>query len=385
MYPAGQQFSAFADIDTYQPRFNDGRKHGPTIDFPNADINPNSVPSESMTGKAQFGRNNLCGWRLGEPHVEDNQVVRNWVIANYLMRPPITPEEIRAMPLMEIVALYYGLNKVRDMNLYYPNKVVCEGLAYAWDINLAFDIRQRIYYHRPDLRIVSHPNTGEKYRLLLPPFALMAPRESQSAAIAEGIIGAVSVLAVGLAGWVGVIVNAAIDTASAYYKAVDNARLVNLASKAKGLVGEVAQAILIGQATLKYEVNQLDLDKLKLDYQEWQRYIALIRPQIKTIMESHSKIGNPYGVLECPWAKGYTRSIINFYGVKQPQTGFTLDPSLWKPYEPYFYSKTVRDLILNPPKPAEPDPVLPEETNTTPQAEPDSASGLNLILFNPLD
>lgn len=256
-----------------------------------------------------------------EPWMTD-AATASWIELNYLMRPPLTDEEIQLMPVNEIISTYYSLRRVVDICKVQPDPVVSAGLG-KYGEQHELNIQMRIFNLRQDLHQISV--AGRTYRILVPP-ALLNPPDCPGSGL--GMAGA-GVLA-DVVGYFIPIVGWAYAIASTTYQVVDTVNQLKAAGKAADLVAEIQNGITYAKQFIHDPPpNAQYIEKLKSGYAGWTSRVKQVTPLADQI--------NYQGVHAC----GPITGIMNSLGGVNGAAAYA---AAWKPYQTYFFSQTVYNM-----------------------------------------
>ena len=139
---------------------------------------------------------------------------REYLLLNYLLRPPLHDAEILLMPAVEIIRLYYSLNVTTGCNQSRPNDTVSRGLPWRYGQNHdSYIVQNRIYKLRPDLHTIQADN-GKSYPVLLTVEKMRAPPCDQTGEMIQFLSAILSVVTFGAAWYISLAVAAVEETAT---------------------------------------------------------------------------------------------------------------------------------------------------------------------------
>ncbi len=289
-----------------------------------------------------------------------------WLGLNWVLRPPLSDLEIRAMPNMEVVLLYYTLAVVTGYSRQRPNVTTSKGLPYAFALNHDRTLQNRIYNLRPDLRYVTDA-AGNRFPVLLEPSKMQAPVQDENGMLIQALSAVLSIVTFGAAWWVTAIVTIAETAASA----VNDMQIAKMINGIQGDAHNVLSGIKVAKATLADPVlTAAGLAHLAAMRSQWQNYIALLQQAAPVGLARAKDMPWPSLVIGYYYQPDFQDDSLTFCSYytsrpgqppcgtvtsRQPKTGLPLtivarDPAQamarysadWKPYTQFFYSDSVR-------------------------------------------
>lgn len=284
-----------------------------------------------------------------------------FLVLNYLMRPPITNAEIRCLPVAEALGLYYSCNAVHECRKL-PNPLLNVGLPLSMALEHDEALQNRIYLMRPDLR-VAYDAKGTPYQILLSPDQLQAPNPSLCKGTNWGMtitLGVVSIFA-------GPLVSAIVSVAQTAYTSEQSLEMARAVNRLKSTGGQLANALTVATTMIPDPVpDQQTLATLAASYRDWQNLIAQYSPVAEQVLIKASRLPPPYDALARGPAtiqQSIRQSQLvsgngNWYdseGIKLSRgrnewmAGFAGNLAYyWQPYSEFFWSQTVKEMIMNP-------------------------------------
>lgn len=230
--------------------------------YPPTDTAPSSFTTyaRKTSGGSRGSYLTMRGWST----IDIGRLITSWQI----LRPTLDDAEIRMMPFVDVVKLYYSICKPSQASAwgYDLNPIISNGLP-PHSIMREMYLRERIYNLRQDLHYITGSD-GKKYHLLIRPSSLLAPdKGSTAASVAGGLVGAVFALAGG-------ILSLIYSIASTVQSASDQIQIANLVNKLTGLGHEVGTAIQIGATMQEQRPSQGDVIRLRSLLADWRFRIS---------------------------------------------------------------------------------------------------------------
>jgi len=267
--------------------------------------------------------------------------VAAFINLNFLMRPPLLPEEIALMTIDEVTSLYYGIRQIAGCTVI-PNRIISAGLG-PLGVQHEFNLQQRIYSARPDLWTVS--DGTNTYRVLVDP-SLLNPPACQPTGIRAIIadptnlghlasLGAVLV-APYLSGLLAGLGQAAVHAGAAYENlggseivtSRSTIRKANAATAAANFNDEITAGIKLAKALGHDPLpDAIKVTRLGSLYHSWQNSLAGADALARSV--------NPQGVhINDAAHKVFEASGIGAYIAR------------WTPYTKFFWSDTVQGMVF---------------------------------------
>lgn len=255
---------------------------------------------------------------------------QTFINLDFLMRPPLSDEEITLMPNNDAIALYYKLAPITGYSNtanggYGTNPDISAGL-YDLAVTYELTLRQRIWDLRPDLASISD---GTKvYRVLLPANMLVPPNPPPSNALGGGLLSVLGVVLsfIPVVGWIA-------EVGLTAYELTDTIETMQAAGRAaqlgQNILDEVTSGInLVHQLVPDPAPNAGAINALQLNYNSWQNSVQSAPGLIPTIEQlAPNMCGGSYFLLV---EAGGVDAFFN----------------AWKPWQNYFYSQGVADMVL---------------------------------------
>jgi hypothetical protein len=282
-----------------------------------------------------FPDGEVIAWKIQNPAsiippFVDQSTVDAFIRLNWMMRPPLSTAEIQLMPAADVIGLYYSIKQVKGYDII-PNPLISAGLGSGQvGANHEENLQSRIFNLRSDLWQVTSGN--KVYRVLLPPNLLNPPKKpDKTLGIVEevGLVIAdvvVSIVFSPLAGAVFSLGTAALSVAQ--QKDAANHILSQIHASAS-MIKEVTAGIDIANQTVVNPSPDPSLTStLSANYSSWVNYLPTAIKLAASVNASAMHICDA------------SYSLIELNG------GLQKYMANWKPYQPYFYSKAVGELVF---------------------------------------
>lgn len=365
--------------NAYAPYFGDGRQGA--IQFPDRTL---SASTEPFMDGARF----LRYWKENPPAglvpPVSEQIRSQFVICNWLLRPPITDAEILVMPLADLLNLYYNLAVgVKCGEEPKANPIASRGLPHGFAVANDRLLQSRIFALRTDLHNVTDL-AGNVFPVLVPPNSLVPPNCDETDTMVQGLSALASIAAFGVGAVVGAAIATAISLANTFISTIvqriDLASIEKAAQEAQGMARAILNGIKTAAAMVPEPVLTDTLrQNLLTNYTAWVNVIAQYEPLAATTNTQWSglpwpEITIPYWYSNPPnWPLGInttagveTDGAIDGFFMSHTSSAYFKTSMLaltpggsryatdWTPYRKFFYSDKVANMVLTPAQQAAP-------------------------------